>query len=162
ADAAAAVGARAYAVGQDIHFAAGQFAPDDPFGVHLIAHEVAHTVQQAGGPIARQHKLTVSTPGDAAEIQADRAADAIVRAEPAAIAPRAAGLRRVVDPAAAPVETPIRGLGKGKVADGLDSASVYAKPDDKSPVTAQLAKGKTVKITATAGDFYVIELDGAK
>src|SRR5262249_47846291 len=67
ADAAAAVGARAYAVGQDIHFAAGQFAPDDPFGVHLIAHEVAHTVQQAGGPIARQHKLTVSTPGDAAE-----------------------------------------------------------------------------------------------
>ncbi len=78
AAAASAVGARAYTVGNDIHFAAGQFAPADPFGIHLLAHEVAHTQQQAGGTPHRQHKLEVSSPGDAAEGEADRAADAMV------------------------------------------------------------------------------------
>ena len=78
AAAAAAVGARAYTVGQDIHFNDGQYAPADPFGIHLLAHEVAHTVQQSGGAQRMQAKLEVSTPGDAAEVEADRAADAMV------------------------------------------------------------------------------------
>src|SRR5690348_18311617 len=38
--------ARAFTSGNDIHFGAGQYQPDDPFGMHLLAHEVAHTVQQ--------------------------------------------------------------------------------------------------------------------
>lgn len=84
--AAHAVGAKAYTVGQDIHFGAGKYQPDDPFGMHLLAHEVAHTVQQAGGGAHRQHKLEVSTPFDAAEHEADRAADAMVRGERAQIA----------------------------------------------------------------------------
>ncbi len=78
AEAARAVGARAYTVGQDIHFGAGEFAPGDPGGVHLLAHEVAHTLQQRGGAPAQREKLEVSTPGDQAEVEADRAADAIV------------------------------------------------------------------------------------
>ncbi|MBK9035090.1 MAG: DUF4157 domain-containing protein [Myxococcales bacterium] len=86
AQAAHAVGAKAYTVGQDIHFAAGRYQPEDPFGMHLLAHEVAHTVQQAGGAQRRQHKLEVSTPQDAAEHEADRAADAMVRGAPAPIA----------------------------------------------------------------------------
>src|SRR5207302_4398227 len=46
ATAAAAVSAQAYTTGSDIHFAAGRYAPDTPAGAHLLAHEVAHTVQQ--------------------------------------------------------------------------------------------------------------------
>lgn len=76
-----AVGAKAYTVGNDIHFAAGKYQPDDPSGMHLLAHEVAHTVQQSGGAQRRQNKLEVSTPQDAAEHEADRAADAMVRGE---------------------------------------------------------------------------------
>ena len=85
-----AVGARAYTVGNDIHFGAGQYQPDDPFGMHLLAHEVAHTVQQSagGGGGQRQHKLEVSTPHDAAEHEADRAADAMVAGRPAQITAR--------------------------------------------------------------------------
>lgn len=80
--AAASVGARAFATGQDIHFAAGQYQPDDPTGVHLLAHEVAHTVQQRGGNTTSQAKLDVSQPGDASEIEADRFADHIVHGGP--------------------------------------------------------------------------------
>jgi hypothetical protein len=54
ATAASAVGARAYTIGNDIHFAEGQYAPTDPFGIHLLAHEVAHTVQQGGAQVQRQ------------------------------------------------------------------------------------------------------------
>ena len=96
AEAAHAVGARAYTVGQDIHFADGQFRPDDPFGMHLLAHEVAHTVQQAGGAQRRQHKLEVSTPHDALEVEADRAADAMVSGAPAHIAGAPVDLARKV------------------------------------------------------------------
>ncbi len=86
ATAADAVGARAFARGNDIHFAAGQYQPDDPFGMHLLAHEVAHTVQQSGGAATTQYKLAVSSPGDAAEVEADRAADAMVAGETASVA----------------------------------------------------------------------------
>jgi len=49
------VSANAYTVGHDIVFAAGQFAPGTSRGRHLLAHELAHVVQQAktsrdGGP----------------------------------------------------------------------------------------------------------------
>ncbi|HUQ05753.1 MAG TPA: DUF4157 domain-containing protein [Kofleriaceae bacterium] len=85
AEATAAVGAQAYTVGNDIHFGAGTYQPDDPFGLHLLAHEVAHTQQQSGGAPHRQNKLEVTAPGDTAEVEADSAADAMVAGRPAAI-----------------------------------------------------------------------------
>jgi hypothetical protein len=83
ADATSAVGARAYATGQDIHFNEGQYNPSTSDGQFLIAHEVAHTVQQSGGAAAgRQNKLEVSQSGDALEAQADVAAMSMVRGAP--------------------------------------------------------------------------------
>jgi hypothetical protein len=43
------VDAQAYAVGHDIVFGAGRFAPGTHEGRRLIAHELAHVVQQTGG-----------------------------------------------------------------------------------------------------------------
>jgi hypothetical protein len=40
------VGADAYTVGSNIVFGAGKYAPDTAGGKHLIAHELAHVVQQ--------------------------------------------------------------------------------------------------------------------
>lgn len=48
AQSAAAVNARAYTVGSDIAFARGQYQPLSPPGRRLIAHELAHVVQQSG------------------------------------------------------------------------------------------------------------------
>jgi hypothetical protein len=49
ADAARALNARAFTVGSDIAFASGQYRPDAPEGRRLLAHELAHVVQQGGG-----------------------------------------------------------------------------------------------------------------
>src|SRR5690349_5011606 len=68
------MGARAFTVGNDIHFGSGQYAPDDPFGMHLIAHEVAHTVQQQQGTSSGpQLKKAGGGGGDANEDAADKA-----------------------------------------------------------------------------------------
>jgi hypothetical protein len=80
AAAADALSANAFAVGRDIHFADGKYQPDSPEGQRLIAHEVAHTVQQGSGAAApaAQTQLRVSTPGDRFEREADAFADAFV------------------------------------------------------------------------------------
>jgi hypothetical protein len=48
--------ARAFTWGGDIFFAEGGFAPETQAGRHLLAHELAHVIQQhgAGGPIRRK------------------------------------------------------------------------------------------------------------
>lgn len=50
AESASAVGAQAYTVGRDVVFGAGQFAPGTSAGNRLLAHELAHVVQQSSQP----------------------------------------------------------------------------------------------------------------
>src|SRR5205823_906304 len=45
ASAAESLGARAFTVGSDVHFGAGQFAPGSKEGDRLLAHELTHVVQ---------------------------------------------------------------------------------------------------------------------
>ena len=54
ADSASALGAAAYTVGNNIVFGPGRYAPTSSAGRHLLAHELAHTVQQAGSGPALQ------------------------------------------------------------------------------------------------------------
>jgi Domain of unknown function (DUF4157) len=49
AESAAKVGARAYTVGQNIVFGQDQYAPGTKEGQQLLAHELAHTIQQTHG-----------------------------------------------------------------------------------------------------------------
>lgn len=55
ADSAHAVRARAYTVGQDVVFGAGQFSPGTTEGKRLLAHELTHTVQQGAAPSRIAH-----------------------------------------------------------------------------------------------------------
>jgi hypothetical protein len=50
AESAGAVGALAYTVGRDVVFGARQYAPETREGRRLLAHELAHVVQQARSP----------------------------------------------------------------------------------------------------------------
>jgi Domain of unknown function (DUF4157) len=78
---ARSVGAHAYTVGQHVVFASGRYAPHTDGGRRLLAHELAHTVQQGSGGPARS-VLRVEDPGTAAEAEADAAANAIMAASP--------------------------------------------------------------------------------
>ncbi len=96
---AAALHAKAFTVGQDIHFAAGQYQPTTPAGGHLLAHELVHTAQQQGAaPQAQLKSAEVSQEGDAAEVEADHIAGIAMSSAGAAtrVAPvaRAAGISR--------------------------------------------------------------------
>jgi hypothetical protein len=48
ASAARSINARAYTIGRDIVFGAGEFAPSSAQGQRLLAHELTHVVQQSG------------------------------------------------------------------------------------------------------------------
>jgi hypothetical protein len=90
AKAATGLGARAFTVGQDVHFGSGEFAPGTKEGDKLIAHELTHTVQAQksgiqqksdGADEAKDGKDTgaseqqVSEPPQPAEKEADAVAD---------------------------------------------------------------------------------------
>lgn len=68
------VQARAFAVGRDVWFAEGEYQPGTESGRRLVAHEVAHAVQQ--GPAAVPADLQVTNPGDAVENEAEHMAEA--------------------------------------------------------------------------------------
>ena len=74
------VHAHAYTVGESIVFAPGQYQPHSETGQHLLAHELAHTVQQKG--LQRSGISSLADQGPEyrrLEAEADRAADFAMR-----------------------------------------------------------------------------------
>jgi hypothetical protein len=75
------LGAAAFTTGQDIFFREGLYGRDSAEDLHLLAHELAHTVQQAGAPVRGPDAPTevlVSDPADASEQEAKRVADGVL------------------------------------------------------------------------------------
>jgi Domain of unknown function (DUF4157) len=56
--AAAGLAARAFTVGKDIAFGAGQYQPESQEGRKLLAHELTHTVQQGASGVLRRAPLS--------------------------------------------------------------------------------------------------------
>ena len=75
---ASALNAAAYTVGSDIVFAWGRYAPGEDAGNRLLAHELAHVVQQSGASAATAADagLGIESPGQGLETEADRASAA--------------------------------------------------------------------------------------
>jgi hypothetical protein len=73
---ARALGALGYAVGQHVVLGEGSDAPDSERGRRILAHELAHTIQQsrATGPIARD--LAITPAHDPSEAAAEHGAEA--------------------------------------------------------------------------------------
>jgi hypothetical protein len=83
AEASRALNARAYTVGRDIAFGAGQYAPETARGRRLLAHELVHTVQQsAAGPgSSAGARLLQRTIGDGHDLSSPRfAGDPVLEA----------------------------------------------------------------------------------
>jgi hypothetical protein len=76
ASGARAIDARAFTLGNDIAFAPGEYRSDTRAGRHLIAHELAHAMQQDRGVLRRQSvptgiTLKESKPFGHADLQTD-------------------------------------------------------------------------------------------
>lgn len=96
-EAARSVHARAYTRRNDIVMAEGQYRPGTRDGDHLLAHELAHVVQQAAG-----RRGAARRSGAAAEHEADAAADAAIAGRST---PTIHGHAETIQAAGDPVET---------------------------------------------------------
>jgi outer membrane protein OmpA-like peptidoglycan-associated protein len=117
AAAAAKVQARAFTLGRDIVFGAGHYSPDSMAGRRLLAHELAHVVQQAGAAMpSGAEAVEISSPHDPAEREAEAVADRVVRPQTSNDVPplprRAhAHVQRACGTALAPPRTPCQPSG---------------------------------------------------
>jgi hypothetical protein len=89
AESARSVSALAYTVGRDVMFGAGQYAPTTAHGLGLLAHELAHVVQQ-GSPSEAPADLDLAD--SQWEIEADAAARSALSGSRASVTPGAAHL----------------------------------------------------------------------
>jgi hypothetical protein len=147
AQASLAVRARAFTVGSRIVFAAGEFRPDTSAGRHLLAHELAHTMQQssAGASALSLQRTTypncteaqVSGMVQPAKDQAVADLDSVLSAldaKPLSDDTKAAlflAFRNDDEPTADSVKETLK-----KIRTGLDSDSLYCdQPDDESTLS---------------------------
>jgi hypothetical protein len=90
-ESARALHANAWTLGSDLVFAHGAYDTKSAKGQKLIAHELAHVVQQEHATRPEpQRELEVSAPGDATEREAEAAADTVM-------AGGSAGIREAAD-----------------------------------------------------------------
>lgn len=80
AKSAQAVNALAYTVGRDVVFGAKQYASTTEVGQRLLAHELAHVVQQSGSGIQSGDTLRIGQPHDTYEREADSVSQSVMRA----------------------------------------------------------------------------------
>ena len=146
---AQAMGANAYAVGTDIVFAEGQYAPETPSGERLLAHELTHVAQQgqSSDPVAdiddSSSALTFSHPADSAEMEAERAAGRVASGESVAVE-------------SGPTATVSRDLtdwltGSAAVSGMLPSAADDAVAGDAAPASAPAAAAPAASAAAVSG-----------
>ena len=81
-DNARSLGARAYAAGDHLVFGSGAYRPDTSPGRALIAHELAHSVQQGGVQMKADGPIPAGADAEL-EAQADRAALDVTAGRPA-------------------------------------------------------------------------------
>jgi hypothetical protein len=91
---ARSINAQAYTVGNDVVFQSGKYTPETPVGMHTLAHELTHVVQQKAGPVSGtpvSGGIRLSDPSDAFEQAAERNATAALSGAPVSAASPAGG-----------------------------------------------------------------------
>lgn len=166
AEAAEAVGARAYTMGQDIVFGRGAYQPGTREGTRLLAHELAHVVQQRRGVSIAGG---IGRAGDAYERQADAVADAVVAGlpaggllsgQPAGAGTGGAALQRQQAPGASastPAEEPEKAICEGEMMRQAVIESAGARQQSGATI---MSKEDIDKIRAGYTQNYTVKVDG--
>lgn len=134
-DNARSMGALAYAAGNDIVFGEGRYAPETAAGRALIAHELAHSVQQGGVQMKSEGPLS-PTADARLEAEADGAALAITSGRPVPALSRvsAPGLFRAGDPPPVAPTPVIAPAASDSTATGTPAAAADTKSVSPGPV----------------------------
>lgn len=93
-ESARSIHAQAYTVGTQVVFRSGAYQPDTDAGRHVLAHELAHVVQQKAGPVAGTPApggISVSDPGDPFERAAEHTAAQVMTGPAASPVPAGGG-----------------------------------------------------------------------
>lgn len=153
-ESAQALDARAYTVGTNVVFAPGQYVPGSPSTNALLAHELAHVVQQSAAP-SDDRSLALSSPGDAQEREAYAARDAYLAGRPL---PKLSAARPAIHRQPAPPS----GKRPSIVTD--PEALIRTDPPDFKPTRARIPVGTRVEIVdtkTTAKGTFVSVVDRA-
>jgi hypothetical protein len=165
---AAALDAHAYTAGSHIAFAAGRYAPHTPAGERLLAHELAHTIQQgaspaldAPGPAPVRPRLSRATAG-APPIQRQDGGTATVPASPTSGAATPAAPAAAPDPCAEAVtETRDQAIDRLDAAYrqliSFDAGEVFAQPGD-TPDPEQERIRRTLQRSFHTDDLAYVEV----
>jgi len=158
AAAAHALCAQAFALGQDVFFAHGQYEPYDDAGCLLLAHELIHVIQQRG--ISRfdyQNCAGVGEPDDALELEAERLTQSFLAPSrlPRVTSDHLVVVRRVirVDPASVSM-TVDKGVTKAKAA-----VDVIPVQGQTKIAVGHLTAGIDLKRAGTNADLDAIVVD---
>jgi hypothetical protein len=156
--------AEAFTVGSDIFFRSGNFAPNTPSGQHLLAHELAHVAQGAGGAARRIERVVhrfVSTQqrdddlkrfgatgrGKAeGEVPPDSKTSHPTSADPA-LAEEASKLKGTLRPTSSTDLKRFGATGRGKAEGEVPPDSKTSHPTSADPALAEEAR----KLKATVG-----------
>jgi hypothetical protein len=147
--------ARAYAQGDNIVFNKGEYQPGDQKKDKLLAHEVAHTVQQSGG--APSAAPATTTPGDSVEKNADAAAGAMTQGAPASVDAAPVSIaRKAKGEADAPADVGGGDAGGGAMPAAMGPAANASEPKNGGPG----ANGQPAAETAGGGGDFAVQLLG--
>jgi Domain of unknown function (DUF4157) len=166
ARAADRMGARAYTLGRDIHLGSEVSSLSRDEQNQLLAHEAVHTVQQGSRTVQPHYGLTVSSPGDRAEVEARQAAQSLGSPSSHGDRGRTVELSQTVTPQVQRDLTGSRKVKDGEFALDLKTQSnagaksgltgtIKFTPDSKAPDSTRISLLQTVRLIdlATNKDF---------
>ncbi|MGW1893991.1 eCIS core domain-containing protein [Streptomyces sp. NPDC002004] len=144
-DAAAAktaigLGAAAFTVGEHIVFAPDRYSPATAEGRKVLAHELAHVLQQTPLDPAATAPLRISQPADSSEREADAAADRALSGQPGT-------------PAVAPDRTPVLQRLTSQHGQHAEQGVVSLTSDLSSPVVEGTRVSYRAEYQGDAGDL---------
>lgn len=122
--AARGFGARAFTIGSDVYFGPQQYQPHTQRGSELLAHELAHVMQESAAR-SGSRSSAISTPHDRSEVTASQAAKGTASATGPPVAEPLPAIHLDRDPVLLPAPRVARILGYLSVDGfGVDSASL--------------------------------------